>query len=94
MDIFEVVITRQAEKQLRKIPSHVALKLAAWVDGVKHNGLMETRKLPGFHDEPLYGKRKSERSIRLSKSYRAFYVVAKDGSIHVAKVMEVNKHEY
>jgi hypothetical protein len=33
------------------------------------------RKVPGFHDEPLSGKRFGQRSLRLSKSYRAFYEI-------------------
>lgn len=36
------------------------------------------RKIPGYHDEPLKGDLKGLRSIRLSKGYRAYYVVVKD----------------
>lgn len=52
------------------------------------------RKIPGYHDEPLRGKRDGQRSIRLSKSYRAIYEIKQDGSIEVVMVMEVNKHDY
>ena len=44
MDIFDVIISKYAEKQLRQVPSHVVLKLQGWVDGVKGQGLCEIRR--------------------------------------------------
>jgi proteic killer suppression protein len=73
---------------------HVARKLQAWIEGVEHQGLMNVRKIPGYHDEPLKGKREGQRSIRLSRAYRAIYISEHDGSIKIAKIIEVNKHEY
>lgn len=89
-----VVISKLAQKQLRKVPDHVALKLAAWVEAVEHDGLEEVRKIPGFHDEPLRGQRKGQRSIRLSKAYRAIYEIRANGMIDFVSVEEVNKHDY
>jgi hypothetical protein len=34
-----------------------------WVDDVEERGLEEVRKIPGWHDEPLKGERKGQRSI-------------------------------
>ena len=59
-----------------------------------HHGLNETRKIPGYHDEPLKGKRAGQRSIRLNRAYRAIYTVEKDGTIKFVEILEVNKHEY
>jgi toxin HigB-1 len=89
-----VVISKVAQKQLRKLPEHVVLKLAAWVESVEHDGLEEVRKVPGFHDEPLHGQRRGQRSIRLSKAYRAIYEIRADGRIEFVSVEEVNKHDY
>ena len=75
------------------MPSHIIIKLMAWVDDVENRGLEEIRKTPGYHDEALKGKRKGERSIRLSKSYRAIYKIKKD-IIEFVLVEEVSKHEY
>lgn len=94
MDIFEVKLSKQVEEVLKKIPIHVAFKLQAWIDGIKMHGLREMRKFPGFHDEPLKGKRQGQRSIRLNKAYRAFYIIDHQGSIHFIEVIEVNKHDY
>jgi len=55
-------------------------------------GIGRVRMIPGFHDEPLKGDRKGQRSVRLSKSYRAIYQEI-DGGL-VVWVVEINKHEY
>jgi len=60
---------------------------------VGHKGLSEIKKIPGYHDEPLKGKRKGQRSIRLNVAYRAIYVIRED-SITFVEIQEVNKHEY
>lgn len=52
------------------------------------------RKTPGYHDEPLKGKRIGQRSIRLNIAYRAIYIVNKDDEVHFVKVQEINNHEY
>lgn len=94
MDIFEVVISKKAEKDLKSTPIHIAFKLKVWIDNVKNEGLREVRKRPGFHDEPLKGKRQGQRSIRLNKGYRAIYEIDMSGTIHFIEIVEVNKHEY
>jgi proteic killer suppression protein len=72
---------------------HIVVRLQRWVEFVEHDGLMEARKIPGFHDEPLRGKRAGQRSIRLSRAYRAIYRVV-DDVIEFALVKEVHKHDY
>lgn len=93
-DIFDVKLTEKAKKDLKRVPLPMALKLQAWVDAVGRHGLAETRKIPGYHDEPLYGKRRGQRSIRLNIAYRAIYVVNEEGVIHFVEIQEVNKHAY
>ena len=93
-DIFEVSLSRNALKQLKKVPLHIAVKLQAWIDDVGHRGLSEVRKIPGYHDEPLKGLRLGQRCIRLSRSYRAIYIIDKNDTIYFADILEINKHEY
>lgn len=85
--------SKQVDKQLDKVPSHIAKKFQAWVWAVETVGMPEVRKSPGFHDEPLKGERKGQRSIRLNQAYRAIYR-EKDGELEIVEVIEVNKHEY
>lgn len=76
------------------VPMYIVIKLMGWVEDVQKRGLPEVRKLPGFHDEPLKGNRRGERSIRLSRSYRAIYIVDENQQKAMVMVLEVNKHEY
>ncbi len=87
-----VVISRSAEKDLKKVPSYIYQKYLYWVDLITDIGLQEARKFKGFHDEPLFGMRKGQRSVRLSKSYRAIYIENDD--LMFIYVIEVNKHDY
>ena len=52
----------------------------AWIEDVGHRGLSEVRKLPGYHDEPLHGVRKGQRSIRLSNHIVPFMLL-----VHLGK---------
>jgi proteic killer suppression protein len=90
----EKVIFDKVEKQLKKIPDYVVDKLRAWAISVEMVGLNEVRKIPGYHDEPLKGDRKGQRSIRLTKAYRAIYIQEKEGIINLVIIEEVSKHEY
>lgn len=89
-----IVELTKVRKVLRKIPSYIVVKLQKWAEDVERFGLPEILKLPGYHDEPLIGKRKKQRSIRLSRDYRAIYEERKDGTIIIVEVMEVTKHDY
>ena len=89
-----VDLTENALNNIKKVPSHIKAKLLVWVDSVEQLGIHEVRKIPGYHDEPLKGKRTDQRSIRLSKAYRAIYVMTNKGNIDIIAVTEVNKHEY
>lgn len=89
-----VVISDAAKKDLRRVPAHVKEKLQAWAGAVATFGLDEIRKIPGYHDEPLRGARKGQRSIRLSRQWRAIYVIARDGTLEFVSVEEVTPHKY
>jgi proteic killer suppression protein len=91
--IRRVEITKRAEKHLRKVPEHIKMNLMIWVAAVELDGLEEVRQVPGYHDEPLKGDRAGQRSIRLSRSYRAIYEIKKD-IVEFVSVEEVNKHDY
>jgi len=95
MDIFEVIISERTEQTLRRLPKRIVENLMEWILYVKEYGLHETRKITGFNDEKVKGKeRKGQRSIRLNKAYRAFYIIDETNFIRFVEVIEVNKHEY
>jgi proteic killer suppression protein len=51
------------------------------------------RKIPGYHEEPLKGERQGQRAIRLSRAYRAIYVI-KSQELMFVRVEEVSTHDY
>lgn len=88
-----VEVTKRAEKQLLKVPRYIKVNLMIWIAAVEWEGLEEVRKVPGYHDEPLIGERLGQRSIRLSRSYRAIYEI-KLANVEFVSVEEVSKHDY
>ncbi len=92
--ICRVVLSKLAKKQIIRLPRHIIESLESWVDDVETRGLLEVRKTLGYHDEPLKGNRKGQRSVRLSRSYRAIYVIKRDNSIEFVSIEEVSKHDY
>lgn len=91
--INRVRLSKRAQKDLSSVPRHVAIKLGAWAADVAALGLDEVRKVPGYHDEPLKGRRIGQRSIRLSRAYRAIYTIQND-EVEFALIEEVMKHDY
>lgn len=91
--INKIVLHKHVLKSLGFLPDFIIDKLEMWIQTVERVGIEETRKISGFHDEPLKGNRKGQRSIRLNRSYRAIYII-KTSSIEFIEVIEVNKHDY
>jgi toxin HigB-1 len=92
--ISQTVITARARRQLRQAPGHIVDKLMAWIEAVEEDGLEATRRVPGFHDEPLRGNRRGQRSIRLSRQWRAIYEARTEGGIQLVSIEEVTPHVY
>jgi proteic killer suppression protein len=92
--INRVEMTKSAYKEANKAPPQVKRKLAVWINSVEAIGLEATRRLPGYHDELLQGKRLGQRSMRLNLQWRAIYRLKKDGSIEFIEIEEVIPHAY
>ena len=88
----QIKLSSKAQKDLKKTPKVIIEKLFDWIKTVQTIGLLEARKITGFHDEPLKGKRKGQRSIRLNKQWRAIYKEL-NGYIEI-EILEVSPHVY
>ncbi|OGQ83462.1 MAG: hypothetical protein A2289_11460 [Deltaproteobacteria bacterium RIFOXYA12_FULL_58_15] len=84
--IKKVLVSVRAQKQLRRVPRRIAGKLWTWVEAVETTGLEAVRRVPGYHDERLLGQREGQRSIRLSRQYRAIYVVLEDDHVEFVSI--------
>jgi proteic killer suppression protein len=92
-----VKLSKAVQKALKKCPAHVVVKLLGWVDLVENEGLESARRIPGYHDEPLWGQRQGQRSIRLSRGWRAIDVIEEPRGQEkksFVEVTEVSKHDY
>jgi proteic killer suppression protein len=89
-----VVLTDNARNDLKKLPKHIFRKFEFWVKQITIDGIQKVRKIPGLHDEPLKGDRQGQRSVRLSRTYRAIYRMLRDNELELVQVEEINKHEY
>ena len=91
---YRVRLEKAVRRRLRRVPRYVIDKLEAWIELVETDGLEEAKRIPGFHDEPLKGKRIGQRSIRLSRQWRAIYEARPDGDVVLVLVKEVMPHDY
>ena len=89
-----VIWSKDVDKQVDRLPHYIQRKFFTWVEAVNLIGIRKVRMRPGFHDEPLQFDRFGQRSVRLNRSYRVFYVERRGGETELIVVIEVNKHEY
>ena len=64
MNFYYIELTKNAQIDLVNVPGFIKDKLLLWIDAIERLGIHEVRKISGFHDEPLKGDRKGQRSIR------------------------------
>ena len=84
----------KVRKQLRKVPVEVRVKFQQWILFLETKGLLEAQKFPGFRDHSLKGDRKDQRSVYLTKKWRAVYTTDKEGKVNLVIVQEVMPHDY
>jgi mRNA-degrading endonuclease RelE of RelBE toxin-antitoxin system len=77
-------------KRCAKAPRAVVRKYELWKQIVFRHGPEKLREFPGFNDEKLKGRRKDERSSRLSLQYRVIYTV--DRGIFTVFVLAITPH--
>lgn len=94
MPQYKMTLSRRTYRQLKKIPAHINEKLETWIRLINDKGLFFAQQSPSYRDEALQGKRKNQRSIRLSKSCRAIYTINDRDTIKYIHIEEVNKHAY
>jgi proteic killer suppression protein len=91
---YTVTVSKLADKQMTKIPEHILSRLKSWIETVEQFGLIYARTLKSLHDEPLQGKRKGQRSIRLNKQWRLIYSENETTQQIEILILEVTPHDY
>lgn len=83
-----------ALKQKKKLPTQVNKKLLGWTELIGDQGIQKARQIPGYHDEPLKGRREGQRSIRLNRQWRLIYEETDTDRLLLIEIMEITPHEY
>jgi proteic killer suppression protein len=91
---YEVQLSAFVQKRFRRLPDYIQKAVRTWSTLIEEHGIWAMKRIPGYHDEPLHGDRKGQRSSRLSRGYRVIYEELDSGEIVVISVLEVTKHEY
>lgn len=89
-----VYLSKQAQKDIKKLPKHILVHFDLWVEIIETDGLQAMQKIKGYRDHPLKGDRKGQRSSSLSRSWRVIYTVDKATQQITIEILEVNHHEY
>ena len=88
----KVKFSKRALKQCQHIPAYLNNLIDIWAQQVELLGIRKIRERPAYHDKPLQGDRWGQRSVRLNRAYRLFYIQS-DNEIEIL-IIEVNKHDY
>lgn len=91
---WSVVLTKRAVRGIDRAPLRIKMALQEWVRAVETDGMTEVRRISGYHDEPLRGDRRGQRSVRLNRQWRAIYTEAGQGELVLVTVEEMTPHAY
>jgi addiction module RelE/StbE family toxin len=90
--MWEVKISRAANKKIKKLPIQVKRALTVWINVARIEGPNGIKSTKGFNDEALTVVWKGYRSSRLNRQYRVIYQAHKD--IVTIAVIDVTAHDY
>lgn len=89
-----VVLSKKADKSLKKIPKAIFVLFEAWIDLIEEKGLSSVQRINGYRDHKLIGDRKGQRSASLNRSWRVIYTIDEEHSTVWIQVLEINNHDY
>ena len=89
-----VILSKNAEKDLAKLPKNILIKFQLWEREIEINGYLSMQQTIKYRDHALKGDRNGQRSSYLNWSWRVIYILDQEEKIHIIEVIEVNHHEY
>lgn len=89
-----VLISKNALKDLKKVPIHILIQFDLWVEIIELEGFKSMQMIKGYNDHALHGIRKGQRSSYLSRSWRVIYTLDESTNEINVEVLEVNHHDY
>jgi proteic killer suppression protein len=89
-----VIISKNANKDLRKVPARIIDQLQVWIKTIEKGGYLSMQQIKGYRDHALKGNRNGQRSSSLTRSWRVIYSVDESINLITIEVLEVNHHDY
>lgn len=89
-----VILSKGAQKDIKKIPRHILIFFDLWVEIIETEGYPAMQKIRGYRDHSLKGERHGQRSSSLNKSWRIIYHLDVEINLLTVEVLEVTNHEY
>ncbi len=90
--MWTILESHDVHKAVLKVPREVLSNYEFWKNIVRFQGPQGLRGIRRLHDEALKGKRKGERSSRLSIKYRVIYEV--EDKTAIVSVLDLTAHDY
>ncbi|NOT77511.1 MAG: type II toxin-antitoxin system mRNA interferase toxin, RelE/StbE family [Bacteriovoracaceae bacterium] len=89
-----VILSKVAQKDLKKIPSYILVMFDLWVEIIETDGFQTMQMIHGYRDHSLKGKLQGLRSSSLNKNWRIIYKKNEATNILTVEVLEINNHDY
>jgi addiction module RelE/StbE family toxin len=89
-----VLISKNAQKDLKKTPKYILVMFDLWVEIIETDGYLAMQMIPGYRDHSLKGKLQGFRSSSLNKSWRIIYLKNEITKVLTVEVLEINNHDY
>lgn len=89
-----VLLSKAAQKDLKRIPRHILILLDLWVEIIETEGYSTMQKIRGYRDHSLLGERLGQRSSSLNRCWRIIYQLDEQTNSLTIEILEVNHHDY
>ena len=90
--MWKLLISKSADKELRKSPLEIRDSFDAWKNLVEQSGPLGVQAINGYWDHALRGEWEGARASSLNKQWRVIYTVY-DQEILIM-VLKVTPHDY
>jgi len=90
--MFKIIISKTADKSIKKAPIEIRESFEAWKNVIQLQGIAGLKEIKGYRDHALKGEWEGARSSSLNSQWRVIYFI-KDKEIAIF-VLDVTAHDY
>ncbi len=90
--MWNVQISRSADKELKKAPLHIRDAFDAWKNLIEHYGPQGVQSMNGYWDHALKGEWTGARASSLNIQWRVIYMI--ENKLVSVLVLKITPHDY